>query len=348
MNPTAPPAAPLRPGQRRDPRAAYREEGTTWAREFFVHPNRMTTVFWGGGAVAALVVLPLGHWSAANELVLVAVGGFSGIAGGVRAILGERVPRGLLHVDMALATVLVSTLAAVGVSGAIQFADLYIWVGIFAVLYFGGRSALIHIAAAGAAYAVVLAIGPKDPNPVGDWCVVFGTLAVTAWVTYMLVGFLRSSARVDPLTGLPNRRSFDERLAEEVDRSRREHTALSVVMSDVDHFKTLNDSRGHAAGDQTLRALASSWRRAVRGGGDVVARIGGDEFAMISPGAGASGVRGLIQRLREALPEGVSVSFGAASWDGAESGVDLLRRADEVMYQAKLGKRGSPGNSDRA
>lgn len=157
----------------------------------------------GGGAAAALVVVPLGRWSAANELVLVAVGGFSGIAGGVRAVLGERVPRWLLHVDVALATVLVSALAAVGAAGGIPFAELYIWVGVFASLYFGGRSALIHIAAAGAAYCVVLALGPRSPNPVADWCVLFGTLALTAWVTYLLVSFLRSSARADPSPGFP-------------------------------------------------------------------------------------------------------------------------------------------------
>ncbi|MHB1499598.1 MAG: GGDEF domain-containing protein [Candidatus Dormibacteria bacterium] len=266
----------------------------------------------------------------------------------LRVVLGERPPLRLLHLDVASATILVSALAAIGAYRHVSFANLYIWVGVFAIMYFRLPLALTHIAAAAAAYALVLAVGPRVSQPAVAWLVVFGTMAVAVGVIYLLVSFLRATAREDPLTGLANRRWFDERLDEELERSRREGSSLSVVMSDLDGFKTVNDHSGHAAGDRVLRELASAWRGEVRAGGDFVARLGGDEFAVLSPGADALGVHRLTKRLGETLPEGVHASFGVASWDGTESGADLIRRADQAMYQSKLRRRGGSGAAQGA
>jgi len=314
-----------------------------WARTFFSHPNRVVTVFWAAGGVAAATVVPLERWRGSELISLLSVAVLCGAICAVRALAGERLPRWVLHLDLAAGTVLASALAAIGASGHIAFADLYIWIGVFAVLYFRLPTVLSHVAAAGAAYAVVLAAGPRVPQPVAAWLAVFGTLAVAAGVTFLLVSVLRATAKEDPLTGLANRRAFDERLEEELQRSQRAGTSLSVVMSDLDGFKTVNDLGGHAAGDQLLRELAAAWRRQVRGGGDFLARLGGDEFAVLSPGADALGVHRLTRRLGETLPEGVSAAFGVASWDGKEKGSDLLRRADPAMYQAKRKKRGRLG-----
>lgn len=343
--PTDPPAV-FAPGS---PAAGRSDNDVSdWARTFFSHPNRVVAVFWAAGAVATALALVLERWRGPALFSLLSIAALCSGACAVRLLAGERSPRWVLHFDLAIATVLASALAAIGASGHIAFADLYIWVGLFSVLYFRLPAVLSHVAAAGAAYAVVLAVGPRVPQPVGAWLAVFGTLAVAAGVTFMLVSFLRATAREDPLTGLANRRAFDERLEEELERSQRAGTTLSVIMSDLDGFKTLNDRGGHAVGDQLLRELAAAWRRQIRGGGDVLARLGGDEFAVLSPGADALGVHRLTKRLGEALPGGVSASFGVASWDGKEKGSDLLRRADQAMYQSKLRKRGGLGGGDGA
>ncbi|MHB8324061.1 MAG: GGDEF domain-containing protein [Candidatus Dormibacteria bacterium] len=315
-------------------------------RTFFAHPNRVVAVFWGAGAVASATALLLERWPGPALLSLLSIAAVCGGVCALRLLAGERPPRWVLHFDLAIATVLASALAAIGASGHIAFADLYIWIGLFAVLYFRLPAVLSHVAAAAAAYALVLAVGPRVPLPVVAWLAVFGTMAVATGVTFMLVSFLRATSREDPLTGLANRRAFDERLEEELERSQRAGTTFSVIMSDLDGFKTVNDRGGHGAGDQVLRELAAAWRRQIRGGGDVLARLGGDEFAVLSPGADALGVRRLSKRLGEALPEGVSASFGVASWDGTEKGTDLLRRADRAMYQTKRRKRGGLEGGD--
>lgn len=204
---------------------------------------------------------------------------------------------------------------------------------------------LAQFGAAGAAYAVVLAFGPAVPNPVAAWLDVFGVAAVAAAVVVGLMSLLRSAAREDPLTGLPNRRAWDERLEEEMVRSRRGGQALSVAMIDLDGFKAVNDRSGHEAGDRLLRELASAWRATIRGGGDFIARLGGDEFGLLAPGSNEISIRRLTRRLGEALPVGVAVSIGVATWDGAENASDLVRHADQAMYQAKLRhRRGDNGS----
>ena len=298
--------------------------------------------------MATAASVPVERWPGPSLLSLLSVAALCSVACAGRLLAGERLPRWVLHFDLAIGTVLASALAAIGASGHIAFADLYIWIGLFAVLYFRLPSVLSHVAAAGAAYALVLAVGPRVPLPGVAWLAVFGTMTVAMGVTFMLVTFLRATAREDPLTGLANRRSFDERLEEELERSQRASTTFSVILSDLDNFKTVNDRGGHGAGDQVLRELAAAWRRQIRGGGDVLARLGGDEFAVLSPGADALGVRRLSKRLGEALPEGVSASFGVASWDGTEKGADLLRRADQAMYLTKRKKRGGLGGGDGA
>ncbi len=172
---------------------------------------------------------------------------------------------------------------------------------------------------------------------------------MTAIVLVGITSVLRAAAREDPLTGLPNRRSWDERLEEELERSRRSGQTLSVAMIDLDGFKAVNDRAGHEAGDRLLMELARSWRAVIRGGGDFVARLGGDEFGLLAPGSDEIGIRRLIKRLGEAQVAEVVVSIGVATWDRTENASDVVRRADRAMYQTKLrhrsgAKRYGPGD----
>ncbi len=316
------------------------------ARAFFSHPSRVAAALEGIAALAIAVVLPLRHWPGASLAVLVAALAVALATAGVRVAIGERLPRWSLQVDVAVGNVFVSVITAAAASADVNLANLYLLVEVYAILYLPMRSALAHCTFAVTAYAVVLATGPPTHEPlVISWLSVFGTGVVIGAVVVGLVGVLRATAREDALTGLANRRMWDERLEQELERAGRSGTALSVVTVDLDGFKAVNDAGGHGAGDRLLRDLARAWRGVVRGGGDCLARLGGDEFGLLAPGTDELGARALAKRLADALPQGVSASFGVATWDRAEGASDLLRRADQAMYRHKRSGRYSGGAS---
>ncbi len=145
-------------------------------------------------------------------------------------------------------------------------------------------------------------------------------------------------ARTDPLTGLPNRRELDEVLDRELAAARRRAEPLSVAVIDLDHFKAYNDRYGHQAGDALLAGAAAAWRSSLRAT-DVIARFGGEEFVVVMPGADGAAARAVVERLRAATPEGVTASVGIATWDGRESGAELIRRADIALFEAKAAGR---------
>jgi diguanylate cyclase (GGDEF)-like protein len=156
-------------------------------------------------------------------------------------------------------------------------------------------------------------------------------------------------ARTDELTGLPNRRAFVERGTAALDQARRYHRPLSLVMFDIDHFKKINDTLGHAAGDATLRAAAVVVQRTARAA-DVTGRIGGEEFAILLPETAALEAAILAERLRRDLAavalthEGHEIrftcSFGVAECGAGTAKLDqLLDAADGALYAAKAAGR---------
>ena len=151
---------------------------------------------------------------------------------------------------------------------------------------------------------------------------------------HALMRRLETAALTDQLTGLPNRRAWEETLDRELARAARDGHPVCVAVLDVDNLKRYNDQRGHLAGDLLLTQAAEAWRAQLRGG-DVLARYGGDEFAALIPGRPLETALTVIERLRRATPQGCGCSAGVAVWDGIESAVELFGRADAALYVAK-------------
>ncbi len=188
-----------------------------------------------------------------------------------------------------------------------------------------------------------------------------GEHAAIALNNARLYAQIEDQATKDGLTGLANHRHFYDRLAEELERARRTHQPLTLLMLDIDDFKRLNDTYGHPAGDEVLRTLGRLMQAEVRKGGDLAARYGGEEFCVILPGVAAvrppggtsepapeTGAAALAERLRRRIasfpfplgtagaPVHVTVSIGVASWPNGAEGLDeLVGRADAALYAAK-------------
>ena len=162
----------------------------------------------------------------------------------------------------------------------------------------------------------------------------------------------RELARTDYLTGSVNKRYFTELAEAEIERARRHGHPFSVAYMDVDDFKLVNDHLGHSAGDRLLKSFAETIRREVRSI-DVVARLSGDEFAVLMPETSAGAARAAVGRLRRRLAQAarqhgwpVTFSIGVATWDEPPPSVDeMLRHADELMYAAKRGGKNSVRHS---
>jgi len=155
---------------------------------------------------------------------------------------------------------------------------------------------------------------------------------------------LEHAAVTDSLTGMYNRRYFDDALTEYLEAFGQIDKPLGMVILDLDHFKKVNDTHGHDVGDEVLRQIAECLKIFTRYH-DVLARLGGEEFAILSPNITESQLFNLSDRIRKAVSElritngnvtlKVTVSAGLAIWDGVESGEELYRRTDKQLYEAK-------------
>jgi diguanylate cyclase (GGDEF)-like protein len=203
---------------------------------------------------------------------------------------------------------------------------------------------LISVIGVGIAYAVPSPALSGGGYPATEaiaallWMVIAGiagfTLSELVRQRELLAARLERTARTDALTGLPNRRAWDEELEREILHAGRTETPLCVALLDLDYFKQFNDMNGHPAGDSHLKEVASLWRTRLRSA-DLIARYGGEEFAVLLTATDAHQARQVIETLRDCVPREETVSAGVAEWDGAESGLELLSRADAALYRAK-------------
>jgi diguanylate cyclase (GGDEF)-like protein len=147
-------------------------------------------------------------------------------------------------------------------------------------------------------------------------------------------------ARTDPLTGLANRRGWDEQLTRELARARRSGEAVSVALLDLDDFKAFNDAHGHQAGDRLLLEAAAAWYGQLRDV-DILCRWGGDEFAVLLPACPRAQADEVIERMRAATPRHQSCTGGVGSWDGSETSEGLIGQADTELLEAKRARQRS-------
>lgn len=155
---------------------------------------------------------------------------------------------------------------------------------------------------------------------------------------------LQQAALTDGLTGMQNRRYFDDALREYLLEFRRIDKPIGLMILDLDHFKQVNDTHGHDVGDEVLRAVAKCLRDMTRYH-DVVARLGGEEFAVVAPNMTEDQLLKLAERIRRDIASRpvtagnirlkVTTSVGIAIWDGKETADEFYRRADKQLYQAK-------------
>jgi diguanylate cyclase len=162
---------------------------------------------------------------------------------------------------------------------------------------------------------------------------------------------VRAEARTDPLTGLANRKLFDERLQAAAEEALGSNTEMCLIMGDIDHFKAFNDTWGHQTGDQVLRLVASALAENVKGR-DTAARYGGEEFAVILPNTSIPNSRIVAEQIRCAVESKrilkkstgetlgtITMSLGIARFGKGDRIEDLIRRADACLYAAKRNGR---------
>jgi len=201
----------------------------------------------------------------------------------------------------------------------------------------GGRSLIIHPLRLDTDVPAAVTVVHLEPNALSarDAAILQPLVSIAASRLKHVTLFSKweSEARSDALTGLANRRVWRERLALELARALRTGSPLSLAIFDLDHFKAYNDKFGHQAGDVILQQTASAWQGQIRET-DLLARLGGEEFALLLPDTTLDGGQLIGERLLTAVPEGITASAGLALWRG-EDGTLLYRRADEALYAAK-------------
>ena len=326
--------------------------------------GRIAALLFGAAAIVTLIGLALPH-QRVDETGLAAIALGAALIAAICAVGGERLPEWAYGVACFCGTLVVSlSLFCNGErygGGAGNDEMFYLWVALFAAYFFGRAMTALQIALIAVAYAITLVA--IDPGEVGvsRWVSTTGLIVGAAVVVRLLserigtlVDELRSAARTDHLTGLPNRRAFEDALEQELARTARGGEGFVVLIGDLDCFKDVNDRFGHATGDRVLidasRALESEARR-----GDLVARLGGDEFALLLPSTEMDGARELGERLAHGLCERssdlgftVGLSVGAAAYDSDGRTLDeLLRVADDRLYAEKRIRAAARGSARR-
>jgi diguanylate cyclase (GGDEF)-like protein len=310
------------------------------------------TLFLVGAGVGLISLLFNGDRNG-DDGVLAALSGLALLLGIGLFVVYRRTPIWVFQVATVLASLIIAAATAGGSSGAEGgFAVFYVWVVLVAFLFFSFRTAVAQATFAAVSYGAVLLARDSEFG----FNFELGLVAVSG-AAGAIVGMLRSrfenlatnlatQAHTDPVTAIANRRSFESRFDFELLTADQDGRALSLVICDLDRFKTVNDELGHAEGDAALRLAAETIVGAVRSI-DIVFRLGGEEFAVLLPNTEALEAYAVAERLRLAIRDAfidhevpVTISCGLAT--RSPNGFDrksLMRAADHALYHAKRAGR---------
>ncbi len=251
---------------------------------------------------------------------------------------GRRLPPLGFQVAAILGTLVNSVLVSACTTnyGAALNSFAYLWIGVYAGQFFEQRAVRVQCAVIVVASGVALKLSGL-PGMVTAWVLIAGSSVLAGEALARVNSRLRRQLTTDPLTGLLNRAGFEvaaERARALAHRGRR---PVSIALIDLDGFKRVNDLRGHAAGDELLVDLGRAWQAELRGS-EVLARFGGDEFALVLADATPAGAGEALERLRGA--SAAEWSVGVVEWERGETLERAIARADVELYRAKHARRG--------
>lgn len=301
-----------------DPRMAYRV---------------LTTIFVIGAVLALLLSVVPGTADDLRSVDRVA-GVLMLVVAGVVWRWGDRLPGGLaldLAVVLAIAVAVVGTLAVPTAAGQVLIGLGLVIIGVFIGYFRPLRRVVLHLTLLVVGYLAALLVNRQTDTAVDGVIVCLVVVGVTLMVS-RLARALRALALRDSLTGVLNRRGLDLVAGPVAAATARSGQPVTVGLIDIDSFKAYNDEHGHLAGDTALVALVDAWRRELRTS-DVLARYGGDEFALVLPGMRVQDAEELAARLGAA--HGIRWTAGFVEWTPQEDLYAALGRADTLMFERK-------------
>lgn len=310
---------------------------------------RILAMLFASGATLALLTVCLPHPRKASVVGLLLVVGTAYLVACLLLWRATSVHKGLLALALGCGTVMITAVAYFSGENPSPLIFFYLWIFLYSAYFFTDAELAGEIVVVGLLYGALLISRPPPGGIPSWWLVGMGTLGVAATVirvmrvrAELLIARLYGASRSDPLTNLANRLAFRELLDLELARARRSGAPMTVVMGDLDRFKEVNDRSGHHVGDLALQRVARLLEHGKREI-DGVARVGGEEFALILPDTDAHQAFVLAERLRCDVAEEFSedavtmtISFGVASYpDGAMTAASLVQGADSALYLAK-------------
>jgi diguanylate cyclase (GGDEF)-like protein len=314
---------------------------------------KMLAGLFAAGATLAMLTVALPHPAQANDVGLLAIVGSAYVIAGALYWRAGVLPGWSLRLALALGSTLVTGVAYFSAQNPSPLVFFYLWVFLYSAYFFTTAEMVAQIAYVGLAFGALLAARPPASGIPEWWLVGMGSLLVAAILirsmrqrAELLIASLYDAARTDPLTKLPNRRGFRELLDLELERARRGHGQLALLVANLDRFKEVNDRSGRRVGDAALQRVArmlEANKRAIDG----LARVGGEEFSLMLPDTDAHAAFAIAERLRcevreefatDAVP--ITVSIGVVSYgEHGETAASLLRAADEALAAAKANGR---------
>ncbi len=301
------------------------------------------------GATLALLTAALPHPASASALGLLLTVGASYLVAGLLFWRASTLPAWTLPLALGWGSTLTAAVAYFSAGSPSPVVFFFLWSSLYASYFFTTTGTAIQVIYIGVAYGALLIARPPSSGAGAWWVVGMGTLLVAAILVRsmrerveVLIERLYDAARTDPLTKLSNRRGFRELLDLELERARRSRSQVTLIVGDADHFKEVNDRSGHQVADNALARLARVLEREKRQI-DGLARVGGEEFALVLPDSDRHNAFVIAERLRNAVRTefaedavAITMSFGVAGYpDDGETAGSLLRAADAALFAAK-------------